>query len=251
MNLDLLFTRLKKLFFVLRSPYLLYVLLRFRVLASAEHANFLETKKFNTIVDVGANKGQFSLLANYFFPQSMIFAFEPLHEPFEIYKKIFDGNAKIKVYNVALSDSYEERVMHISGSDDSSSLLPISKIQTDLYPSTQEISKINLRAYPLKDFLLPDSIKGPSLLKIDVQGFELKVLIGGEYLIDLFDYIFCELSFVRLYEGQELAAEVIEWLSSRGFSLSGVFNVAYDKVLGPLQADFLFSNGKKNENINS
>ncbi|WP_413680946.1 hypothetical protein [Prochlorococcus sp. MIT 9322] len=45
---------------------------------SLEHYSVLKSlkeKKINFIVDVGANKGQFSLMANYFFPEAKIFAF--------------------------------------------------------------------------------------------------------------------------------------------------------------------------------
>lgn len=56
--------------------------------------------------------------------------------------------------------------------------------------------------------------------------------------------ISCECSFVGLYSGQKLAADVIDWLSARGFGLVGVFNPAYDRCGQAVQADFLFMRKK-------
>ena len=50
-----------------------------------------------------------------------------------------------------------------------------------------------------------------------------------------------ECSFVELYAGQALAAEVIGHLSDHGFDLRGVYNVQYDPRGCALQADLLFT----------
>ena len=40
-----------------------------------------------TIIDIGANKGQFTLAARYIFPKSKIFSFEPLPGAAKIFKQ--------------------------------------------------------------------------------------------------------------------------------------------------------------------
>jgi len=60
MNLSLLLTRIDKLAHVLRSKELLRALVRHRVLAGAEHRHLLGPD-LATVVDIGANRGQFSL----------------------------------------------------------------------------------------------------------------------------------------------------------------------------------------------
>ena len=49
-----------------------------------------------------------------------------------------------------------------------------------------------------------------------MQGFELTALQGCEELLDRFDWVFVECSFIEPYEGQALADEVIAWLRERG-----------------------------------
>ena len=68
--------------------------LRFGVAAALEHDFFFRNHNFNTVVDIGANTGQFSLVMKKNFPEANIFAFEPLKEPFFTYSKIFDNLTK-------------------------------------------------------------------------------------------------------------------------------------------------------------
>jgi len=54
--------------------------------------------------------------------------------------------------------------------------------------------------------------------------------------------IYVECSFVELYQGQALADEVISFLREENFSLSGIYNLNYDKSGRAIQGDFLFTN---------
>jgi len=53
--------------------------------------------------------------------------------------------------------------------------------------------------------------------------------------------MFAECSFLVLYAGQPLMAEVVAWPSERGFRLSGVNNMDYGRDGRAIQGDFLFS----------
>jgi len=93
--------------------------------------------------------------------------------------------------------------------------------------------------HQLDELLRADCLPRPILLKIDVQGFELEVLEGATLLIKAIDYCYLELSYIELYKGQPLAAEVLSYLFSHGFQLAGVFNQVWTRAFGPTQADFL------------
>jgi hypothetical protein len=77
------------------------------------------------------------------------------------------------------------------------------------------------------------------LAKIDVQGSELNVIQGMGQEIRQIDYIYAELSFVELYEGQALAGETIGYLDGQGYSLVGLYNTRGDGMQA-IQADALF-----------
>jgi hypothetical protein len=76
MNFQLFLTRLDKLAQVFRSPRLLSALLFHRVLAGAEHRRILSAG-FETVVDIGANRGQFALAARHCAPKARGIGFEP------------------------------------------------------------------------------------------------------------------------------------------------------------------------------
>ncbi len=215
-------------------------LLMHRVLAGFEH-KYVLSLGFETIVDIGANKGQFALAARQYCPDAMVIAFEPLIKPAAIFNKVFSGDQAVRLHNVAISEEEGRLEMHVSKRDDSSSLLPIAQAQEDLYPGTEEVSILNVNVGPLRKYIASPELNGRALLKIDVQGYEYQVLIGCHDLINKFSYVYCEASFVELYSNQKLAKDVIEWMETNGFFLTGAYNFSYSKKNGQaIQADFLF-----------
>jgi hypothetical protein len=79
------------------------------------------------------------------------------------------------------------------------------------------------------------------LIKIDVQGYEMQVLKGGERVIQSADVIIIETTFVPLYKDQPLFADIYNYFTSRGFRYAG--NI--EQLLAPinnqiLQADAIF-----------
>jgi FkbM family methyltransferase len=217
--------------------------LRRGVPAGVEHDSVLRSLDCRTVVDVGANRGQFALAARHRWPTARIVSFEPLEHPAATFAEIFDDDDLVTLHDAAIGPSEELGTMHLSGRDDSSSLLAITELQDTVFPGTAEVGTVSVRVAPLGAFVDAASLEPPALLKIDVQGYELEVLRGCEPLLRSFDRIYCECSFVELYRGQGLAGAVIDWLSERGYALTGVFNAAYDGEGRAVQADFLFSRG--------
>lgn len=239
MNLMLAVTRFDKLLRVFSSTQLVKALLGQRVLAGAEHRHVLD-EKILTIVDIGANRGQFALAIRRWAPNARVISFEPLHGPAEVFRSVFAGDVRVALHEVAIGPRSEQREMHVSARDDSSSLLPISDLQSKIFPGTAEVSTIAVQVSPLETFMSADEIVSPAMLKLDVQGFEYEALCGCESLLGKFDFVYCECSFVELYSSQKQAADVIDWLSRRSFRLKGIFNPAYDGQGQAVQADFLF-----------
>ena len=234
------FKRIQKILTTFSSWRFLKALLFYRVLAATEHRYILNLK-FQTIVDVGANRGQFSLAARQFCPDAMVIAFEPLLEPAAIFRKIFGGDQLVRLHCAAISDQEGQLEMHVSKRDDSSSLLPITQTQENLYPGTMEISTLSVDVGPLRKYINESEVERKALLKIDVQGYEYQVLLGCHDFISKFSYVYCEASFLELYSNQKLAKDVIEWMKINGFFLAGAYNLSYSKMNHQaIQADLLF-----------
>ena len=232
--------KIHKLFLLIKNTRLFAAWIKHQVAASVEHYCVLKKKDFLTIIDIGANRGQFSLAAKKFNPKAKIISFEPLSQPAKIFRKIFHGDPLVVLHESAIGPLKAEATIHISSKDDSSSLLAISPLQSDIFPGTQEVATSIVDIGPLDNFIDGKIIVGPALLKLDVQGYEYEALAGCETLLSNFDYVYCECSFLELYEKQKMASDVISWMASKNFVLDGVFNTSYDSNGNPVQADFLF-----------
>lgn len=237
--MDLYITRAKKLKKILTSKKLFTALFRFGVFAGVEHSPIL-TNDLRTIVDIGANKGQFTLACRKWSPYAKVFAFEPLEKPLKIFKDLFYGDSDVHIDQVAIGPTIDKLSIHVSKREDSSSLLPIGPNQVKYFPGSQEKEIIMASVVPLSQVLPENDINAPAMLKIDVQGFEFEVLMGCESMLDKFDYIYCECSFIELYEGQKIASKIIEWLAKRNFQFTGIYNIYNAKNGLPIQADFYF-----------
>lgn len=217
--------------------------LRHGVAAAIEHYGAIGELRPATVVDVGANIGQFSLLAAALWPRARIIAFEPLPEAAERFARLFADSDRVTLHNTALGAGAGSAALHISARPDSSSLRPISATQSRLFPGTHEVGTLTVPVGRLPDFVSREALGAPALLKIDVQGTELDVLRGAADLLDEFDWLYVEASWLPLYEGQSLADDVTAYLETKGFVVADLFN----QVTGPdgalVQADFLFRRG--------
>ena len=212
------------------------------VAAAVEHSGRIPASfGLATVVDIGANRGQFSLVAAETFADARIIAFEPLRGPAGKFRSVLGHETRIVLHQAAIGPIRTTSRINVSRRDDSSSLLRITDLQESLFPGTGLARTEEIEVAPLEAFVEAGDLAPPALLKLDVQGFELEALKGCESLLRHFQYVYVECSFVELYAGQAFADEVIAFLSERGLPLRGVFNMTYDRHGNSVQADFLFA----------
>ena len=193
------------------------------------------TENIKTLIDVGSNKGQFGLIAKKYYPNVIIHSFEPQEDQLNIQKKVL-GNENINYYNFALGNSETTSKIYITARKDSSSLLKQSENSNEKY-LVKETKNIKLQKLNNLTFL--KNIKRPCVLKLDVQGYELETLKGGDQILNIIDYIIVEVSFLKIYESQVFAQELVDFLNSRSFEISEKCNLS--KIDGQLfQEDVLF-----------
>jgi FkbM family methyltransferase len=237
--------KLSKLLRVIQVRPFLIALLKSHTAASLEHLpvlRHLADQHPKLVIDIGANRGQFALAARRCFPDTRILSFEPLQEPAISFQRLFSLDPNVSLHEIAIGPEDKRTMIHVSHADDSSSLLPISALQNELFPGTQEREQRIITVRRLDAVLCREDIEKPALLKIDVQGFEREALEGCKNLLPCISHVYIECSFVELYCGQALAHEVISFLDRFGFVLSGIYNLYYDKAGIAIQGDFLFEN---------
>ncbi len=200
--------------------------------------------RINSVVDVGANKGQFALnlIENKF--NGSIISFEPLKEEHEILKKICK-KVKIKweiAERCALGNKKKVQKLNITGNRESSSLLKIKSRHIKLRPDSKIVGSDNIKVKKIDDFFKNFSkFKKNILLKIDTQGTELDILKGAKKFLPKVKCIFLEVSLVKLYEKQTLWFEVINYLEKRNFKVWSIDPMLRNKSSGQTyQLDILF-----------
>ena len=188
-----------------------------------------------TLIDVGSNKGQFSLIARKFFPNIKIHSFEPQIDILSMQKKIL-GTKNINYYNFALGNEEKESELYVTKRKDSSSVLKPILTKNRNY-ITNEIKKTSIKR--LDELPNIKNIERPSVMKLDVQGYEFEVLKGAENILDYIDYVITEVSFIEVYENQTSANKLIKFLKSKSFEIKDKCNLS--KIEGKLfQEDILF-----------
>ncbi|QAR32093.1 FkbM family methyltransferase [Geovibrio thiophilus] len=84
-------------------------------------------------------------------------------------------------------------------------------------------------------------LKGPFVIKIDVQGFELEVLKGAEKILKETEIVIMEVSLFQFYKESPTFFDVVAFMNERNFSVYDIFGATYrplDDALG--QVDLVF-----------
>lgn len=215
--------------------------LRHGVAATIEHNTVPFRQDVSSVIDVGAHHGQFALFALQRFPTAQIVCIEPLERARSKIRAAVGGEARVEIVPGAAAKEAGTRPLHISRRSDSSSLLSITSKYTMAFPGTEEAAVVEVRTASLDELLANIHLPPPTLLKIDVQGGELEVLGGATTTLHQTDEIFVECSFLEFYSGQPLIGEVIAYVESCGFTLSGIYSLVRDGDFRCLQADLLFT----------
>jgi FkbM family methyltransferase len=184
-----------------------------------------------SIIDVEANTGQFAREIITVFPQAHIYCFEPLTEPYEELRKWAEKqDGRVTVFNVALGDKVGnvEMLKHLEHSP-SSSFLKTTDLCHSLFPHTQRQSSVLTRMTTLDEWLktLPNSLTPEILIKLDVQGYEDRVIRGGRETFNLTRACILEVNLDKLYEGQAEFNEIIELLYALGLEYAGNLDQIY------------------------
>jgi FkbM family methyltransferase len=202
----------------------------FRQVSQATKFNWLREFNIGTVLDIGANAGQFAMAIRPFVPGATIYSFEPLKDVCEgVQRKASENrDAKWQAFNIALGDANGKQSIHRTKNTTDSSLLPMSERFASAYGGAQSESwteEITVRR--LDDFVAEGAIKiQPALMvKLDVQGFEDRVINGGENTIKQAKVVYCEVVFRKpLYDGQLLFDGLYQRLQRAWFQLRGVLS---------------------------
>lgn len=186
-----------------------------------DHLKWLGKYDIKTILDIGAHTGQFAKEIREKLPQSKIYSFEPLKDCYQKLLQNMSEDKNFKAYNFALGDKESKQEINRSVSSPSSSLLPMGNLHEEMYPHTKGGSKEEIEVKRLDDVFKNSDLEKEILVKIDVQGYEDKVIDGGINIISQAKIALLEVSFQELYKGQALFGEIYDIMKKLGFRYQG------------------------------
>lgn len=173
-----------------------------------------------TILDVGAHRGESIHFFKSIYPESQLYSFEPDPGNFAELKKVAEefGTHAIQA---ALGETegacpyYRQGISHMGG------LLPIDTTSTDSlgYAQHAENEAITVRKTTLDNACADLGITQVDILKIDVQGYESKVIEGAAAILKNTDCISVEILLYDLYGKTGTFVEVVRLMDEMDFSL--------------------------------
>jgi FkbM family methyltransferase len=184
--------------------------------------------KPGVIFDVGANKGATYRMFRSIFPRSPIYAFEPDPRAFATLKAKAEGDAEAHLSPLAISDQIGEVEFNVMDASELNSLLPATQA-SEIAGTVTTREKIKVQSDTLDAFTARAGISRVDLLKMDIQGAEIRALEGARTLLGrrAIGCLYLELSFYETYQGAPLATDVIAYLHARSYRLACLYNLQY------------------------
>jgi len=143
--------------------------------------NVIDKNKRTTVLDVGANVGHFTRLSKLLFPDSMVYAIEPVPIVFDCLRRNVQELKNVKIYNMAISSKPGTLLMSVDV--DNPALCTVCDNGTVTVPCST-----------LNEFCRENNILTIDLLKIDVESHELEVLSGANEALKNIHWLWLEIT---------------------------------------------------------
>lgn len=181
---------------------------------------FLATVEKPMLFDVGSNIGQTIQKMNKLFPDAIIHAFEPSPDTFRNLESNVECVKNLNLNNVGVgATSGTLELIENECSYMSSFLEP-----GDAWGAIQK--RTNVPVVTVDEYCKAHSVDQIDFLKIDTQGYDYQVLLGGAEMLNRgkIDLVMAELVFDNMYEGMERCDVLLNYMFERNYKLVGFYD---------------------------
>jgi len=183
-------------------------------------ARTLDTLEIDTILDIGANVGQYASMVRRAGFDGRIISCEPLTGAYGELAGRARRDDRWTPLRTAVGSKAGTTTINVAANSFSSSVRTMTDAHLTNAPGSEYISTETVDVTTVRDLVEGHSVApARALLKIDTQGFEDEVLAGAGDHVDEFAAIQLELSMVELYEGQRLFDDHYAYMRDLGFRL--------------------------------
>jgi FkbM family methyltransferase len=198
--------------------------------------------KPKVIYDCGAFIGKWAVSVLEVFPEAQLVLIEPninLHD--QIHENVRAIRERITLVSAALSDEIGEGTLNVWMNPKHSNkltALAASSLLNHIQGPPQETIAVELKTL---DMIIDETARVPDLLKIDLQGGELKALLGARKYLNSIEMCMVEFGCLEAYVERTTPKDLMEILYDHGFCLYDVVDLRYRPYDGALAGgDFLF-----------
>lgn len=204
-------------------------------------ASTLESRGIDTVLDVGANVGQYTALLRSAGFEGTVVSCEPLSGAYAELERRAAKDHRWTTLNTAVGAERGEITINVAANSFSSSVREMTSAHLRAAPGSGYVATERVPVTTVAE-LVADHRLDPArcLLKIDTQGFEDEVLRGAGDLLGSLAGVQLELSFVELYAGQSLFDELVGRMAGLGYRIQQLDPGISDPDGRLLQVDGLF-----------
>ncbi len=193
------------------------------------------------IIDVGANRGDWTRMALSVFPDVRVVMIEPQQEMQHILHQLCSQNSRLEFVRAGAGKEDGQLLQTIWDDLAGSSFLP--------EPSEQKLRAGKQRMTPIvtiDSILRERDTFFPDLVKLDIQGFELEALKGARSLFGRTEVFILETSLYEFMPRMPITADCINFMAANGYTFYDVTEYLRrpsDGALGQIDLAFALRGG--------
>lgn len=198
-------------------------------------------KQSPIIVDGGAHRGGSVEAFSVYVPHAEFHCFEPDPLLASELKDLFSGRSNVHIISSALGQSSGHATFNINASRPTNSLLSVADgIQADLQALCQVVEQVDVDVVSIDEYCKAQGIKQVDILKLDLQGYDYKALLGASLTLQNVQVAQVEVLFAEIYQGCNLFQDILTLMLGHGFSLYTLCGIHYGKNDELLWSDAIF-----------
>jgi FkbM family methyltransferase len=164
------------------------------------------------ILDIGANRGNWTRAAIKYFPEAHYTLVEPQNELKVYIKDLLDRGYRLHWINAGASDRPGLLPLHIMSLDHSSTFIQAPRTMSE------SIRRIEVPIRTVNEIVASSELPIPEMVKIDAEGLDLKVLAGSSDLLGKTEIILAEAS-IGQSDFDNTAKELICTMADAGYRI--------------------------------
>lgn len=212
-----IFTNISVIFIILLTNFL-------RLNSYPQELSKIEIGKYlpqnPIILEAGAYIGNDTEEMAQLWPQSTIYAFEPIPDLFHELTQRTVGFANVKRFKIGLGTRTGTAKLYISsGISNASSSLLQPKEHLNAYPTVYFDTVIEIPIITIDEWARANNIEKIDFLWLDLQGYEMEILKASPKIFGTVKVLYTEVNVKELYEGCGLYKDFRPWLESEGFKV--------------------------------